>query len=515
MALYELAERAIVLRTGDDVAVAARPLAAEDALWDGEREFRVGGEIPAGHKVALRGVAEGEPVRKYGQVIGFATRPIAAGDHVHTHNLAVGPLEQQYEYGTEVQELPPVATGEERTFLGYRRADGRVATRNYLAVVSTVNCSASVSRYIAERFRGEALKAYPNVDGVVALTHKAGCGMNIAGPETRLLQRTLAGFARHANVAGYLVCGLGCEVNQAADLIENEGLIRLDRGGPPVTIGIQESGGITAAVEAGGRAVAQMLPAANDCRRTPQPAAEILLATNCGGSDAYSGITANPAVGWLSDEIVRHGGASVLAETPETYGAEHLLTRRAVSREVGEKLVALMRWWERYTAMHGASIDNNPAPGNKAGGLTTIYEKSLGALAKGGTAPLVEVYDYAEPVRKKGFCFMDTPGHDPVSITGLVAGGANVIVFTTGRGSVFGCKPAPSIKVATNTPLYERMNDDMDFDAGMILAGVSIEDAGRALFEKVLSVASGEKTKSEIHGMGDEEFNPWILGPTL
>jgi altronate hydrolase len=507
--------RALLLRPGDSVAVATESLPSGEVLEIGGTEVRLSQAVPGGHKIALLRVEEGEPVHKYGQVIGFATRTIEPGEHVHTHNLAVGELALTYEFSTQVTPPALVRDAERRTFEGFRRADGRVGTRNYVAVISTVNCSASVSRYVAERFRGDALQTYPNVDGVVALTHKLGCGMNIAGPETRMLQRTLAGFARHANVAGYLICGLGCEVNQAAHLIENEGLLSLDGGRPPTVIGIQDHGGITKAVEAGVEAVARMLPPANECRRTPQPASELIVATNCGGSDAYSGITANPTVGWLSDELVRQGGTSVLAETTETYGAEHLLTRRAVSREVGEKLLALMRWWEQYTASHGAEIDNNPAPGNKAGGLTTIYEKSLGAVAKGGTAPLVDVYQYAEPVTAKGFVFMDTPGHDPVSITGLVAGGANVVVFTTGRGSVYGCKPTPSIKVATNTRLYEHMNDDMDFNAGIVLEGVSVEDAGHALFEKVLAVASGEKTKSELHGMGDEEFNPWMIGPTL
>lgn len=515
MPQYLLSDRAILLRSGDDVAVLKHPLAGGDGLTVDDREFRIAADIHPGHKVALRDLAEGEPVRKYGQVIGCATQAIKAGDHVHSHNLGVRRLDLTYEFGTEVRVVDYVPEADRRTFLGIKRPDGRVATRNYLAVISTVNCSAGVSRYVAERFRGDALADYANVDGVVALTHKTGCGMNLHGDETRLLQRTLAGFGRHANVAGYIICGLGCEVNQAAYLIQNEGLISLNGSARPTVIGIQDSGGISKAVEAGVRAIAAMLPAANDVKRSPQPASEILLATNCGGSDAYSGITANPAVGWVSDELVRQGGSSVLAETTETYGAEHLLTRRAVTPEVGQKLLALMRWWEDYTAKNGAEIDNNPSPGNKAGGLTTIYEKSLGALAKGGTMPLVDVYGYAEPVTSKGFSFMDTPGHDPVSITGLVAGGANIVLFTTGRGSVYGCKPTPSIKVATNTRLFDHMSDDMDFDAGVILNGVSMEDAGRALFEKVLAVASGEKTRSEIHGMGDEEFNPWMLGPVL
>jgi altronate hydrolase len=299
-------------------------------------------------------------------------------------------------------------------------------------------------------------------------------------------------------------------------MIQNTGLISL--GTPsqtPTILTIQEEGGVVKTVERGVREIAALLPYANSFQRTTQPASELFVATNCGGSDGASGVTANPAVGWMTDELVRHGGTSVLAETSETYGAEHLLTKRAVKPEVGKKLVELMRWWERYTSMHGAEIDNNPSPGNKAGGLTTIYEKSLGALAKGGNGPLVDVVDYAAPIDNRGFVFMDTPGHDPVSITGLVAGGCNVIVFTTGRGSVFGCKPAPSIKVATNTPLYEHMEDDMDINAGVILNGVPVADVGRAILNKVISVASGEPSKSELHGMGDEEFDPWMIGAVL
>lgn len=506
----------LLLREGDDVAVAVRHIAAGEVVAVNGMEVRAETSVPAGHKIALHALPAEAPVHKYGQIIGYSTRPIQAGEHVHTQNLAVRQLHLEIEFATAVPPVEYLPETERRTFQGYRRPNGRVGTRNYLAVVSTVNCSASVSRFIAERFRGDALREYPHVDGVIAVRHSAGCGMNINGDDLRMLQRTLAGYARHANVAGYILCGLGCEVNQATALIEQTGLVSL--GTPqraPVVVTIQTEGGVTKAVERGIREVAALLPGANEARRTTQPLSELFVGTNCGGSDGNSGITANPAVGWMTDEMTRHGGSSLIAETTETYGAEHLLTRRAVSREVGERLVALMRWWEHYTAIHGAEIDNNPAPGNKAGGLTTIYEKSLGAVAKGGTGPLVDVLQYAEPIRKRGFQFMDTPGHDPTSITGLVAGGCNVIVFTTGRGSVFGCKPAPSIKVATNTPLFEHMNDDMDLDAGVILRGVPVEDVGRALFEKVIAVASGERTKSELHGMGDEEFTPWLTGATL
>jgi altronate hydrolase len=509
-------DKVVRLREGDDVGIAVQAVKAGEVIGVNGTEIRAQQDIPAGHKVALHAVETDQPVHKYGQIIGFATRPIEAGGHVHVQNLGVKPLAMEYEYSTGVPEVQFFPESERRTFQGYKRPNGRVGTRNYLAVVSTVNCSASVSKYIAEHFRGDALKAYPNVDGVVAFTHKTGCGMNIRGDDLQMLERTLAGHARHANVAGYILVGLGCEVNQASAMIQKTGLISL--GTPtqnPVVVTIQEEGGVTKAVDRGIREIGNLLPYANSFTRTTQPLSELFVATNCGGSDGNSGITANPAVGWMTDEMVRHGGTSVLAETSETYGAEHILTKRAVTPEVGKKLVALMRWWENYTSMHGAEIDNNPSPGNKAGGLTTIYEKSLGALAKGGTGPLVDVVGFAEPIRNRGFVFMDTPGHDPVSITGLVAGGCNVIVFTTGRGSVFGYKPAPSIKIATNTALFEHMNDDMDVNAGMILQGASVEDVGRVIFEKVLSVASGEKSKSELHGFGDEEFNPWLTGAVL
>jgi altronate hydrolase len=508
--------KVILLRAGDDVAVAVRPLHAGDVVAVNGGEVRLRQDVPAGHKLAIHDVDEDAPVRKYGQVIGFARRTIQAGDHVHVQNLGVKPLTLEYEYATEVPTVDFVPESDRRTFQGFGRPNGRAGTRNYLAVVSTVNCSASVSRFIAERFRGDALKEFPNVDGVIAVKHGAGCGMNVAGADLRMLERTLSGYARHPNVAGYILCGLGCETNQALTMIQNTGLISLGtRTQNPTVVTIQEEGGVTKAVERGIKEIAALLPYANGFRRTSQPLSELFVATNCGGSDGNSGVTANPAVGWMTDELVRHGGTSVIAETTETYGAEHLLTRRAVSREVGEKLVALMRWWENYTAIHGAEIDNNPSPGNKAGGLTTIYEKSLGAMAKGGTGPLVDVVGYAEPIKRRGFVFMDTPGHDPVSVTGLVAGGCNIVVFTTGRGSVFGCKPAPSIKVSTNTALYEHMTDDMDLDAGVILNGVSVEDVGRALVDKVIAVANGERSKSEIHGIGDEEFDPWLIGATL
>lgn len=475
-------------------------------------------KIPALHKVARVDLPDGSPIRKYGQIIGFARGNIPAGSHVHTYNVTLGTFDRDYAIGTEATPLPPLAADDApRTFLGFPRPGGQAGTRNYLAVISTVNCSASVSRYVAERFRGpEFRRKFPHVDGVIALTHKSGCAMAPDEP-TRLLQRVLAGMARHPNITGYVLVGLGCEVNQTTDLLRNESL-SLDSPEAQVTrvLNIQAVGGVQRTVDAASQAMTRLLPEAEARRRVPVPISALTLALNCGGSDGASGITANPALGVAADWLVRHGGTAVLAETPEIYGAEHLLTRRAVRREVGEHLLARIRWWEDHARQHGASIDNNPSVGNKEGGLTTIYEKSLGAVAKGGQAPLGAVYQYAERIRERGFAFMDTPGYDPVSMTGLVAGGCNVAVFTTGRGSVYGCKPTPCLKVSTNTPLYEWMRDDIDLDAGTILDGLeSIETVGRRIFEEILATASGAPTKSEAMGLGDEEFAPWILGPVF
>ncbi len=510
--------RAVLLRGDDNVAVAARPIPAGFALSLVGREVVAREPIALGHKIALVDVAVGEPVRKYGQIIGFASKPIAAGAWVHVHNLSADLFERDYAYASEAAPRPPQV--EPRTFMGYLRPDGRVGTRNYVAVISAVNCSASTSRAVAERFRdGEYLRDYPNVDGVFAITHKGGCGIPTRGPDHLQLERVLAGFANHPNVAACVLVGLGCEVSQASELVEVHDLIapgskRAERRRPRV-INIQEQGGIAKTIEATVRAVREVLPEANSCVRTEQPASKLCLAMECGGSDGNSGVTANPALGVAADLVVAQGGTAVLGETTEIYGAEHLLTRRAVSRAIGEKLVERIKWWEWYAGVFGAVLNNNPSPGNKEGGLTTIYEKSLGALAKAGSSPLVDVVGFAERVDGPGLVFMDTPGFDPICTTGLVAGGANVLVFTTGRGSVLGLKPTPCIKQATNTPMFDRMADDMDINAGTILEGESVEDAGRRLFELILEVASGHRTRSEAAGIGEEEFAPWFIGPQL
>jgi altronate hydrolase len=520
MSSVPLSQVAVQLRPEDNVAVAARNLAAGTEVRNNGQTLTLAGRIGLGHKLALRDIKKGEAITKYGQIIGFAGQDIPAGGHVHVHNVKADAFERDYAFCRDCPP-PPAKPAEQRTFMGYDRGDGRYGTRNYIAIISTVNCSASTSKYIADKFKAtDLLRQYPNVDGVVPIIHKQGCAMQYDGPDHRQLDRTLAGFAKHPNVAAYILVGLGCETGQASHLIEGERLtLSIGRGSSnyaaPKVLSIQECGGIGKTVHAGVRAIAEMLPRVNDVRRTSLAADKIILGTNCGGSDGNSGVTANPALGVASDLLVAQGGTSIIGETPEIYGAEHLLTRRAVSREVGEKLVERIKWWEWYTGIFGAEINNNPSPGNKDGGLTTIYEKSLGAIAKGGASALVDVVHYAEPVKAKGFVVMDTPGYDPVSMTGIVAGGANVLVFTTGRGSVFGCKPAPSIKVATNTPMYEHMIDDMDINAGVILDGTKVEEVGRQIFEEILAVAGGKKTKSEINGVGEEEFAPWSIGPTL
>lgn len=515
--MIPFSQAALRLHPDDDVAVAKQSLKAGTVLELAGERLSLAADIGRGHKVAVRSVADGNPVRKYGQIIGFARGEIRPGEHVHLHNLVVRDFARDYAFGTEARSLPPLPVGSDRTFPGFARPGGRAGTRNYLAVLSSVNCSASVSKYVAARFRGpDFARDFPGVDGVVAFTHKSGCAMPDDEP-TRQLQRVLAGIARHPNITGYVLIGLGCEVNQTGRLVKDLHLEQLAPGeAAPVVMDIQTQGGVARTVEAGVAAVQKLLPASAALRRSPLPIEKLVLAMNCGGSDGASGITANPALGVASDELVRHGGASVLAETPEIYGAEHLLTRRALSREIGERLVERVHWWEEHARMHGTTIDNNPSVGNKAGGLTTIYEKSLGALAKGGQAPLAAVYRYAEPITMPGLGFMDTPGFDPVSMTGLVCGGCNVGVFTTGRGSVYGCKPTPCLKVATNTTLYDWMRDDMDLNAGTILDGTeTVEEVGRRIFEEIIAVAGGKRTKSELQGLGDEEFAPWILGPTL
>lgn len=499
--------RLLVLDPGDDVAVAMGALSGGQVVDTQRGPVTLGGDVPQGHKVALHDLAEGDHVRKYGQSIGVATTPIAAGAHVHSHNLAYVDEGQQYEIATEHTVLP--STEAARTFDGYLRVDGRVGTRNYIGILASVNCSASTAKMIAAQVT-PYLAEFPNVDGVVALTHSSGCGMIPTSVGGSTLQRTLHGYAAHPNFSGLLLLGLGCEMVQVKSILDTAPIpsdTLVD------TLTIQETGGIRATVKAGVDAIRAMLPELNRRERTPAPISKLVLGLNCGGSDGYSGITANPALGYASDLLVGAGGTSVLAEVPEVMGAESLLLRRAVTPSVADKLLERLDWWRAYAAAGGGSLDNNPSPGNKAGGLTTILEKSLGAVAKAGKADLSAVIEYAEPIPTGGLVLMDTPGYDPVSVTGLIGGGATVVVFTTGRGSVIGARPTPVIKVATNTEMYDRMADDMDINAGRIADGTaSLEQVGREIFDEIIAVASGRITVSEELGLGQEEFVPWQLG---
>jgi altronate hydrolase len=503
----------IRIHPADNVVIARRQLLGGTPVP--EEGITVAGLVPPGHKVATRAIGVGDAVWRYGQIIGSATQTIAPGQHVHSHNLAFSEFAREHAVGAGV--TPTAYADPPASFMGILRADGRVATRNYVGVLTSVNCSATAARAIADHFRRDirpdALADFPNVDGVVALTHGMGCATASDGEELRVLRRTLGGYARHPNFAAVLVVGLGCETNQIQGLVAQEGLAE---GAKLVTFNIQDSGGTAKTVARGVALIRDMLSEANRVARVALPASHLTVGLQCGGSDGYSGISANPALGAAVDRLVRHGGCAILSETPEIYGGEHLLTRRAASAEVAAKLLARIAWWEAYTARNGMRMDNNPSAGNKAGGLTTILEKSLGAIAKSGTTPLVDVVEFAQACSARGLVYMDTPGYDPVSATGQVAGGANLICFTTGRGSAYGCAPSPSLKLSTNTALWLRQREDIDLDCGGIVDGDdTVDAAGERIFALMLATASGRHTKSEDHGYGQAEFVPWQLGAVM
>ncbi len=508
--MNSIAKQIIHLNPEDNVAVAISDLPSGTSLEDFHSCLD---SIPAGHKIALRNIDSGEVVRKYGQIIGFASKKILRGEHVHTQNLMMGDFFRDYAMGIDAVKTCYVPEKERRVFDGIVRDDGRVGTRNYIGVLATVSCSVGVARLIAGGVPKEFLDRFPRVDGIVSLGHGSGCGMADDHEGFSLLQRTLAGYARNPNFAGILLVGLGCEVNNLDCLLENT---TIQTGSMVRVLNIQDTGGSRETMKRGIEAITDMLEGANSVERQKVSAAHLVLGLECGGSDAYSGITANPALGAAVDLLVQEGGTAILSETPEIYGAEHLLTRRADDQAIGEKLVERIHWWESYTARLGGTINNNPSPGNKAGGLTTILEKSLGAAAKGGSTNLTQVYGYAEPVSARGLVFMDTPGYDTVSVTGMIAGGANLVCFTTGRGTVCGFKPVPTLKLASNTGMYQRLEDDMDVNCGKILDGSStIKEMGEEIFRCILDTASGKLTKSELLGFGDNEFVPWQFGAVM
>jgi altronate hydrolase len=514
----------VLLHPRDSVVVCLRDFTAGEDLLVGDRKVQARDAVPAGHKMAISETPAEMAVFKFGWPIGRASRSIAPGEHVHSHNLRCDHTIDLAAIATEIPADPAPLQG--YSFSGYERPNGKVGTRNYIAVISNVNCSASVARMIARRFDQQALAPYENVDGVISFRHEGGCAMAFEGSRHRMLTQVLGGIARHPNIGGFVLVGLGCEQGTLDHLVHSQHLhqIALPQGEGLVAnqdelqipvLSIQGSGGTRATIEKGTEIVAQMLSQVNEARRTQVSASKLVLATECGGSDGYSGITANPALGAAADRLVACGGTVILSETSEIYGAEHLLTKRARSRAVAEKLLERIEWWKWYCHNYGEELDHNPSVGNKAGGLTTITEKSLGAVSKGGTTALEAVYEYAQPVEQRGFVVMDSPGFDPASVTGMVAGGANLVAFTTGRGSCFGFKPAPSFKIASNSRLFHRLREDMDFNAGQVLEGKSVQEVGHELFLRLLAAASGEATSSEALGIGDEEFVPWLVGPVL
>lgn len=497
------------LHPTDNVAIARVILPLETEI-DGQ--IITLDEIPAAHKVALKDIAQGDAIYRYGQIIGLATQEIKAGQHVHVQNLAMADFDRDYAFGQAVNKSTKILTS--RTFLGIKRTDGRVATRNYIGVISTVNCSATVVKKVAQHFdQPDVMAKYPNIDGVVALSHSFGCCIDHQGEGLKQLRRTIAGYMEHPNFAAVIIIGLGCEANQLKPLLQSQNPAHTAK---IKSLVMQEEGGTQKTIDKAIALIEEVLPEANQIVREPLPISHLCIALQCGGSDGYSGITANPALGVAVDHLVAQGGTAILSETPEIYGAEHLLTRRAVNEDVGHKLIDLIHSWEAYADREKGSIDNNPTPGNKAGGLTTILEKSLGAVAKSGSTSLNGVYRYAEPIDTNGLVFMDAPGYDPMGATGQIASGANLVAFTTGRGSCFGAKPAPSIKIATNTVMYDRMLDDMDINCGNIMDGTStVAEKGLEIFEMLIRVASGEQSKSEALGIGGEEFVPWMIGAQM
>ena len=498
-------ENAVILLNGNDnVAIARVPLSPGQRITAGKADIASSDSVLPGHKIALGNIRAGEPIRRYGEVIGLARCDIAAGQHIHEHNLVYQELEPTFD-GTAPVSTHTAST---RSFEGYKREDGRIGTRNYIAVVAASNCAAHTVSLIERHFEGRTLP--PHVDGVVSFPHGDGCAQAI-GPDTQQLQRTLEGVLDHPNVAAAVILGLGCEVNQIDHYLGRKSEYASKN---LVGLTLQDSGGTRRAVEQATRDIERLLEQTAGLKRTPVPASALVLGLNCGGSDSFSGITANPALGYCSDLIVREGGTVVLAETTEIFGAEHTLLRRAKDEQTARKLLGCIQYYKDYLRQFGGSFNDNPSPGNKKGGLTNIVEKSLGAVAKAGTTTLEDVVGYGERIRSHGFVFMNTPGYDPASLAGLAAGGVNLIAFTTGRGSAIGFPTIPTLKISSNSDTFRRMPDNMDINAGTVADGTAtVEEVGKEIFESLLRIASGEKTKAEI--LGHHEFVPWKIGPTL
>lgn len=466
--------------------------------------------VPGGHKIAVCPIAKGEPIKKYNTIIGYAAEDIVPGTWMHSHNILFDEVNKDYAYSRDYKPVELIPEQDRATFMGIVREDGRVATRNIIAIVVCGNCAATVARKIAYYFDKERMKEWPNVNAVVPFITGIGCGMEMSGEPMDLLRRTICGTATNPNVAGSIILALGCERNNIDKMMEGAGL---KEGKMLRRLVTQECGGTRKTVEAGIQMVKEMMVEANKATRTRVPASELILALQCGGSDGYSGLSANPSLGRASDILIRNGGTVVLSETTELFGVEQTITCRAKTPEIGRKLVDHMNWWLKYNEGRDCQINGKVSPGNNAGGLSNVLEKSLGGAKKGGSTCLNEVYNYAEPITEKGLVIMDTPGYDPVSLTGQVAGGATICCFTTGRGSCIGRQDCPTIKIASNSPMYNRMEEDMDINCGQVIDGdKTLDEMGEIIFQRILDVASGAKTKSEALGVGYDEYVPWPIG---
>nr|WP_315416807.1 altronate dehydratase family protein [uncultured Pseudomonas sp.] len=497
----------IRLDPNDNVIVARTAVAADvEVPSEGLTTLH---DIPAGHKVVTTFLAKGDPVLKYNTIIGYAGEDVPPGTWMHSHNILFDEVVKDYAFAQGYQPTHYIPPAERAIFQGIVREDGAIATRNFIGIFVLGNAAGTVARKIADGFKKGRLEAFPNVDGVVAYVHQQGDTMEASGEAIDMLRRTISGFIRNPNIAAALIVAQGSEVNDLLTFLRSE---NLQLGANLKTLIIDQEGGSQSAIIKGRELVAGMLSRVNEVRRQPVSAEHLIVGLQCGGSDGFSGLSANPALGAAVDILVRHGGTAILSETSEIFGVEQTLTRRACSREVGQKLVDRMNWWLEYNAGRDTQLNGKVSPGNNAGGIANVLEKSLGGAKKGGNSPLMEVYEFAQPVTEYGLVFMDTPGYDPCSATGQIAGGANMVMFTTGRGSCFGSTPSPTIKLASNTPMYERMVADMDINCGVIIDGIeTLPELGQKIFEALLWHASGERTKSEISGVGENEFVPWPL----
>lgn len=503
-------EYAIIVDPNDNVAVVKKSTFSDlEVVLPNGKTVQVRGAVPPGHRFATRDISAGEFVLQFGQPIGTSLG-IRSGEQITHSNMTNDvPIVRDLPENLHTPAPDYLPVDERGTFMGYKRPDGRVGTRNYVLIVPTSMCASHEAQQISTiaEFTLYSREKYPNVDGVVAIPHNKGCGCQ-EGSTIDVMLRTLSNYADHPNVGGVILIDLGCEKTNLAQ-VERYLLKREKSFDKPVAkIGIQDVGGTQAAIQQGLKEVEALLPKVNLTSREEVPVSELVLGVKCGGSDGFSGISANPSLGRAADMLVRSGGTVLITEVPEFCGAEHLLAYRAKDVETGRAVYRMVDWYKEYASKFGAVLNNNPSPGNIAGGLLNITIKSLGAIAKAGTTRIEGVVEYAETPTNRGVNLMQGPGYDQESTPGLVAAGATVVVFTTGRGTTIGNAIAPVIKLASNSPVFARMSQDLDLSAGGVIDGTeTIDQVGKRVFERVCEVAGGLQAKAEIHK--HREFQFW------